>query len=130
MVALAAWRGIVTTTTFGDSGAPMPVATTVTRISSSRRGSMTATDDSGVVAREFLDNVADLRELANGQIRPGGDVHENASGAVEIDVLKQRTANSRFRGCPSPIFAGGAARTHHGHAHLERGPYARRRSPH
>ena len=37
---------------------------------------------------------------------------------MEIDILQQRTANGRFRGYPGPILAGGAARTHHGHAHL------------
>src|SRR3546814_19515330 len=69
-------------------------------------------------ACEVVDDTADLVELAHGQVRTGGDVDQDAAGAVEVDVFQQRVLDRRLGGRLGAIVAAGGARAHHRQAHL------------
>src|SRR3569623_1041903 len=75
-------------------------------------------DHRGVVGCKFLDGIADFFEFTDRHVEAGGDVHQDALGAHEIDILQQRAVHRRLGRLACAILAGGAARTHHRHAHL------------
>ncbi len=99
---------------------PRPVATTVTRISFGHlRIDHRADHDGRVLGGELLDDVADFLELADRQVHAGGDVHEDAVRARQVDVLEQRARtrplSAAARARSSPLADAGA---HHRHAGL------------
>src|SRR3569833_1577146 len=75
-------------------------------------------DHRGVVGCKFLNGIADFFEFTDRHVEAGGDVHQDAFGAHEIDILQQRAVHRRLGRLACAILAGGAARTHHRHAHL------------
>src|SRR5690606_20546492 len=72
----------------------------------------------GAVGGELLDDFAHLGELTQGEVGAGGDVHQNAPGALEVDVIQQRAVDGGLGGDAGAVLAGGDAGAHHGHAHL------------
>ena len=63
-------------------------------------------------------DVADLLELADGEVEPGGDVDQYAARTREVHILEQRRRDRHLRSDPGAVLAGGETRTHHGHAGL------------
>src|SRR3569623_15707 len=65
-------------------------------------------DHRGVVGCKFLDGIADFFEFTDRHVEAGGDVHQDALGAHEIDILQQRAVHRRLGCLACAILAGGA----------------------
>ncbi|CAI8959447.1 hypothetical protein EMIT0194P_50105 [Pseudomonas serbica] len=74
--------------------------------------------DHGVLGSEGLDDATHVGVLTQGQVRTGGDVHQDAACTLQVHVFEQRVANGRFGGLACTVRTAGAASAHHRHAHF------------
>ncbi|CAI9003210.1 hypothetical protein EMIT0P100_90126 [Pseudomonas sp. IT-P100] len=74
--------------------------------------------DHGVLGSEGFDDATHVGVLTQGQVRTGGDVHQDAACTLQVHVFEQRVANGRFGGLACTVRTAGAASAHHRHAHF------------
>ncbi|CAI8797684.1 hypothetical protein EMIT043CA1_10187 [Pseudomonas brassicacearum] len=74
--------------------------------------------DHRVLGSEGFDDATHVGVLTQGQVRTGGDVHQDAACTLQVHVFEQRVADGRFGGLACTVRTAGAASAHHRHAHF------------
>ncbi|CAI8929707.1 hypothetical protein EMIT093MI4_60122 [Pseudomonas sp. IT-93MI4] len=74
--------------------------------------------DHCVLGSEGFDDATHVGVLTQGQVRTGGDVHQDAACALQVHVFQQRVADGRFGRFTRTVRTAGAASAHHRHAHF------------
>src|SRR6266545_2155080 len=76
-----------------------------------------AEDDVRLLVRRLLDDTRGLLDLVQRQVRPAGEIDQDAAGVVDGGLVEQRTRDGFLRGVERAMLALADARAHERHAH-------------